>query len=63
MPERLSFSASRGSARRLISQGGGYVNGQRIKTFDQIINKSHLENNSLLLRAGKKKYMRLTLTD
>jgi tyrosyl-tRNA synthetase len=61
--EKAALSASRGAARRLISQGGGYVNGQRIKTFDQIINKSHLENNSLMLRAGKKKYMRLTLTD
>jgi tyrosyl-tRNA synthetase len=60
--EKAALTASRGAARRLISQGGGYINGERLEAFDQIINSSNLENDSLMLRAGKKKYMRLTLS-
>jgi len=60
--EKVALTASRGAARRLISQGGGYINGQRIEAFDQIINSGDLENDSLMLRAGKKKYMRLTFS-
>jgi tyrosyl-tRNA synthetase len=51
--------SSRGEARRLIQQGGGYVNGERIETFDYAITSDHLEDGSLLLRAGKKKYIRI----
>ncbi len=58
--EKTALTASRGEARRLISQGGGYINGQRIEAFDQVINSTHLENDSLILRAGKKRYIRLT---
>ncbi len=48
---------SKGEARRLISQGGGYLNGERIESFDQTINLNDLHNDSLLIRAGKKRYM------
>ena len=50
---------SRGAARRLISQGGGYVNGKKVEVFDQIIDTQCLENDCLLLRAGKKRYMKI----
>lgn len=59
--EKTALSSSRGEARRLISQGGGYINGERIKAFDQIIDLNNLKEGSLILRAGKKRYMRLTL--
>ena len=29
--------ASKGEARRLIQQGGAYVNGQRVESVDQLI--------------------------
>lgn len=50
---------SRGEARRLIQQGGAYVNGRRIDQFDEKISESDLKCGCLLLRAGKKKYIRV----
>lgn len=52
---------TRGEARRLISQGGGYINGNRIESFDQIIGTKDIQKDSFLLRAGKKRYMRITV--
>ena len=60
--ERAGLCKSRGEARRLISQGGGYLNGERIQPFDEIINLMHLKNDSLIIRAGKKKYMKISIT-
>jgi tyrosyl-tRNA synthetase len=58
--EKTGLCRTRAEARRLIAQGGGYLNGQRIQTFDQLVNSEGLENGSLLLRAGKKRYLRIT---
>jgi tyrosyl-tRNA synthetase len=52
---------SGGEARRLIGQGGGYVNGERIETFDQMITGDMLQEGEILLRAGKKKYHKIVL--
>ena len=57
--EQSGLCRTRGDARRLISQGGGYLNGERIQVFDQIINSRDMDDDSLLLRAGKKRYMRV----
>ena len=57
--EKAGLCKTRGEARRLISHGGGYLNDLRIESFDQTINSSYLKNDSLLIRAGKKKYMRI----
>ena len=57
--EKTGLCKTRGEARRLISQGGGYLNGQRVKTFDQAIRISDLQQDVLLLRAGKKRYVRV----
>jgi tyrosyl-tRNA synthetase len=59
--EKVGLCKSRGEARRLISQGGGYVNENRIETFDQIINIRDMLNDSILLRGGKKRYLRIVL--
>jgi len=58
--EKTGLCKTRSEARRLISQGGGYINGQRVKTFDQAININDLQQDCLLLRAGKKRYVRIT---
>jgi tyrosyl-tRNA synthetase len=52
---------SGGEARRLIGQGGGYVNGERIESFDQMLSEVLLKDGEILLRAGKKKYHKLVL--
>lgn len=58
--EKTGLCKTRSEARRLISQGGGYINGQRVKTFDQAIDINDLQQDFLLLRAGKKRYVRIT---
>ncbi|MBU8923204.1 MAG: tyrosine--tRNA ligase, partial [Bacteroidales bacterium] len=50
---------SRGEARRLVQQGGAYVNGRRVEEFDEIVGLSNMEEGQILLRAGKKKYIRI----
>jgi tyrosyl-tRNA synthetase len=58
--QKAGLCKTRGEARRLISQGGGYANNRRIQTFDQIIDLNDIVNDAILLRAGKKKYLRVT---
>jgi tyrosyl-tRNA synthetase len=60
--KKAGLCKTRGEARRLISQGGGYLNGDRIQSFDQIIKLKHLRDNSLIIRAGKKKYMKIAIS-
>ena len=57
--ERSGLCKSRGDARRLIAQGGGYVNGERLQAFDQLITLDSKGEQALLLRAGKKRYVRI----
>ena len=57
--EQVGLCASRGAARRLISQGGGYVNQRRLESFDQTVGLEDAENGIILLRAGKKKFHRV----
>jgi len=59
--EKSGLCKTRGEARRLISQGGGYVNGQRINSFDQIIGSRDMMSDSILLKAGKKRFLRITV--
>ncbi len=50
---------TRGEARRLIAQGGAYVNSRRLAAADETITAKDLNNGSLLIRAGKKKHVRV----
>jgi tyrosyl-tRNA synthetase len=52
---------SMGEARRLISQGGAYINGKRYNDINAEIGESDLDNNALLLRAGKKRYSKIVV--
>ncbi|MEE9503188.1 MAG: tyrosine--tRNA ligase [Candidatus Aminicenantaceae bacterium] len=55
----VGLTSSRGEARRLIKQGGLYVNDQRVDSLDDVLNEKSLTPDGILLRAGKKKYHRL----
>ena len=55
--------SSRSAARRLIEQGGAYVNQERLRHFDEPIGVQHLVGQSILLKAGKKKIHRIQTTD
>jgi len=53
----VNLCASRGEARRLITQGGAYINGRQITSIDYKIGVDDLdENREISLRKGKKKY-------
>jgi tyrosyl-tRNA synthetase len=48
---------SKGAAKRLIDQGGAYLNGARLE--QRTITADDLHEGILLLRAGKKRYQRV----
>lgn len=56
---QAGLSASGGAARRLIEQGGGYLNGNRLESYDYTVSDKDLQDDHLLLRAGKKKYHKI----
>jgi len=57
------LAASGGAARRLIDQGGAYLNGERVDAFDRIVTVQDLsDDGALVLRAGKKRYHRIVVT-
>lgn len=57
------LSASRGEAKRLIKQGGMYVNDERIDSLESLLTEKNLTPNGILLRSGKKKYHRIAVKD
>ncbi|MGB2930359.1 MAG: tyrosine--tRNA ligase [Desulfobacterales bacterium] len=57
----VGLSKSGSEARRLIEQGGAYVNGQRIKSFDYLLTDSDIVDMEILLRAGKKRYHKIKI--
>jgi len=54
---------TKSEARRLISQGGAYINGNRISSHETIVDTSYLENKTISLRAGKKSFRIITIHD
>jgi tyrosyl-tRNA synthetase len=59
--ERTGLVRSRSEARRLIQQGGAYLNEERVDTPEQMVRREDFDRDSLLLRAGKKRYHRVVL--
>jgi tyrosyl-tRNA synthetase len=60
--EKAGLCKTRGEARRLISQGGGYLNEERIGAFDQVIGRKDLKDDLMLLRAGKKRFRKIIVS-
>ncbi len=61
--ETTGLSASGSEARRLIEQGGAYLNNKRIKKFDFLVTIEDFgTKNEILLRAGKKKFHRVKIS-
>lgn len=57
--EKAGLCSTLSEARRLISQGGGYVNSERINTFDQMIGPGHILKGAILLTMGKKRHVKV----
>jgi tyrosyl-tRNA synthetase len=49
-------------ARRLIIQGGGYLNEKRLDNPNLLVTESDFKKGEILLRSGKKKYCRVKIT-
>ena len=59
----VGLANSRSEARRLIQQGGAYINEKQYRSIDMVIGPHLLEGDALLLRAGKKRYHRIVLKE
>lgn len=57
----VGLTQSRGEARRLVQQGGVYVNDTRIDQPEAVLSAKDVTPGGILLRAGKKKYHRLVV--
>ncbi|MFH1392408.1 MAG: tyrosine--tRNA ligase [bacterium] len=55
----VGLASSKSDARRLIKQGGAYLNRDKISSSEILIKEEFLENNEILLRRGKKNYHRI----
>ena len=55
--QTVGLAASGAAARRLIDQGGAYVNGRRLDAFDYVISERDLDDDdTIVLRSGKKHF-------
>jgi tyrosyl-tRNA synthetase len=59
--EKSGLRKTRAEARRLIAQGGAYINGEKISVYDQVVSTDDVVEGYILLRAGKKKYLKVVL--
>ncbi|PIU75577.1 MAG: tyrosine--tRNA ligase [Candidatus Portnoybacteria bacterium CG06_land_8_20_14_3_00_39_12] len=57
------LAPSKGTARRLIEQGGAYVNDQKITATDAVIKRDVFRNNACIIRHGKKQQHRIVIGD
>jgi tyrosyl-tRNA synthetase len=57
--ERLQLVDSKSEARRLIQQGGLYINQDRVADINAVLEPSHVVAGEIVLRLGKKRYHRL----
>jgi tyrosyl-tRNA synthetase len=60
--QRVGLVKTRSEARRLIQQGGAYINEAQVASVDQVVSPTDVQGGSLLLRAGKKRYHRVVVS-
>ncbi len=56
---RTGLCASKSDGRRLVTQGGASVGRKNVTDIDAVVRADAIEDGSLLLRAGKKRYFRV----
>lgn len=60
--QRVGLVSSGGAARRLIEQGGAYINGARVESTDYLVTEADLDDQqAIVLRSGKKRYHKIEL--
>ena len=61
--QMVGLASSGSAARRLIEQGGAYVNGKRIVAYDYMLTDSDIVDMEIILRAGKKRYHKIKIIE
>ena len=56
---QIGLAKSGGEARRLINQGGGYLNGVRLASAEQEITSNDFNGMEMVLRSGKKRFHKI----
>ncbi len=56
---RTTLCSSKSDARRLVQQGGAFINEVRVSDVDQPVDIAWAKEGQMLLRAGKKRYFRV----
>jgi tyrosyl-tRNA synthetase len=59
--QTVGLTDSGSAARRLIAQGGAYINGQRVTSYDQLITDRDLDNMEITLKSGKKRFHKIKI--
>jgi tyrosyl-tRNA synthetase len=59
----VGLTQSRSEARRLLKQGGVYVNDNRVDEVEAVLTPANVTEEGILLRAGKKRYHRLVVAE
>lgn len=57
--ERCGLIESKSQGRRLVSQGGVYINGERIDDFELVVDETYLSHGQISIRKGKKVHHRV----
>jgi tyrosyl-tRNA synthetase len=58
---RVGLARSGSDARRLIQQGGAYLNGRRIDSAERMITQEDIGSTEIVLRAGKKRFYKVRI--
>ncbi len=59
---QVGLANSGGAARRLIEQGGAYINGARVESNDYMVTSADLDDQqTIILRSGKKRYHKIEI--
>jgi tyrosyl-tRNA synthetase len=61
--DEVGLTKSRSEARRMLQQGGLYVNDNRVDEIEATLTPADITSDGILLRAGKKRYHRLVIED
>jgi tyrosyl-tRNA synthetase len=58
----VGLASSKSEARRLIQQGGVYINEERIGESQALLSPESVKDGEILIRVGKKKYYKIKVT-
>ena len=57
----VKLAISGGASRRLIEQGGAYINDRRIERFDELVTLNDINEMEIILRSGKKRFHKIKI--